>query len=1208
MAAVAIPGPQDTEDAFMTPGRWNIGENDMRAFFLSQIPALQQDPAHQKILLETSTNFGRDKSDWTLPDMQNGLANIMISNVQVLINAAMSEQWYFEVCPRRPANGAMKFRVNTVHFRPALAQEAAPRTVPDELDITQSAAQYGLTRKILGFSLDTETLLSGVQKGSRWFQERMAMLAIGLIETDKFTIISGLFNMHRAQRGRWHEVIDMVRQSMTTYEWVMRENRLAFMLAKEKDPVTAIRNISLTDFEFHGVPINNLVTIMHWHSARALVKKEYYINTSQGNRLNIIDNINAVADMLGGGINFTRNFKGQRGKAINPIGQIGTFGLYFLAADPHEKCRDQVYRTDHRNIKIPNCKNMGMMELLFSTIVEQSGRWSRQTGELLSLNDPGAWATANADMRGRITNEVERDALHVHIQKPLFSPDKPYVGPATHFGSIKPSIIPTQRFKSCAQTIMAEMGDAVVSTIESGIKEYLSLVAAAGRQSLDGTFFKALENIVPTPRSEASSGCKPSNPALRFAATDPATGFMLSNEAGIKDNAAVQQIPAGFTSLAAFRFLASSGRASDELTAKLKRVIAAADLFARAIDRKFPGSPLANPDYASTDMQDANVADMLFTSAILPRRAVVIVMTAAGGGNEAFTSVKAIYDHAEKALAGTGKQAVLDRFKPLNTDSINVLKKKAIGITALRSFAQGADKQFVLDPAPVLQPLDPNDAARSVEDFKTAVVDAMKGKPPASYRYTKAQMLNNFNDVITGLQANQDGNVPVMTKLLLEPRQVAELQRRKAAGEADLARITIGRDGRQDMPASDAELADYADKINTGRRLSFSGPLSLTAPLDFSSIGPAMSVAQLRAFMAEQNYTLQREGLNSRVSAPRALPNVSGQSTAVAKMIASIRQSRPQESSVFGGAGGGGAVDPSGEAKRIFGCLDHNLDLMFTDNFAQHWAEANAIHTSYVELLLMRLYMTSSTNFNLSIRPWLSNHVRIPLSFGVFDALRVRTNPVIRMVPGEGTCFLVSGFQRTLRGTDQHSGMFGVNHSYYSGFIPVDNKNVQIYNNFDPAGWISGLSPQWANFGSNPRGLVSVLLPGDQQPVAMSPFGAVGFEGKDGAGIAPMETSTGSIAQFEQFRWGQTRQPWQPVLHPENPYGVPIESVMQAHYSRATVLIAGKDCDYKQYVASASAIPDAWCTPDLREILDGNRLVPSSPFVGESGKALAETI
>lgn len=1206
MAAVAIPGPQATEDAAMTPGRWNIGENDLRSFFLSQIPALQQDPAHQKILLEVSQNFGREKSDWTLPDMQNGLANIMISNVQVLINAAMEEQWYFRICPRRPTT-AMKFRVNTVYFRPNMAQEAAPRTVPDELEIEQSAAQYGLTRKITGFSLDTETLLSGVQKGSRWFQERMAMLAIGLIETDKFTIISGLFNMHRAQRGRWHEVIDMVRQSMTTHEWVMRENNLAFMLCKEKDPLTALRDMSLTDFEFHGVPTNNLVTILHWKSARALVRNEYYRNTSQGNRLNIIDNNNAVADMLGSNVNFTRNFKAPKGKAINPIGQIGTFGLYFLVADPHEKCRNRVYRTEHRNIKIPNCRNVGMMELSFGTIVENSGRWSRETGELLSLLDPGAWATANADLRGRITNQATRDALHVHIKSPLFEPKESYTGPATHFGSIKTSVIPTSRFQSCAQTIMAEMGEAVVTAIESGIKEYLSLVATAGRQSLDTNAFKDLVNVQPTVRSEAASGCKPSNPALRFAATDPSTGFMLGAETGIADGAGVDQIPAGFTSLAAFRYLASAGRASTDLTARLKRVITAADLFAGAIDRKFPGSPLADPDYAATDMQDATVADMLFTGAILPRRPPVIILRAGGGGTAAFDSVKAIYDNAEKALAGSGKDALLKQFEPTNADSANVLKKKAIGITALRSFAQGADKQFVTDPAPILGPLVATTAAQTVDAFKEAVIEAMrKGGSATSYRYTRTQMRQNFDDVVTGLQANDGGNIPVMTKLLLEPQQVVQLAGFKRANNADFARITIGRDGRQDMPATDAELQEYATKINAGTRLGFSGPLSLTAPLVESSVGPAASIGQLRAYMIEQNYPLQRAGLNTRPSGPRAPTSAVGQSSAVSKVIDSIRRNRTQDASVFGAAAG--AVDPSGAAKRIFGCLDHNIDLMFTDAFAQHWAEANAIQTSFVELLLMRLYMTSSTNFNKSIRPWLSNNVRIPLAFGVFDALRVRTNPVIRVVPGEGTCFLASGFQRTLRGTDQHSGMFGVNHSYYSGFIPVENKNVQIYNNFDPAGWVSGLSPQWAQFGSNPRGLVSVLLPNENQPVAMSPFGAVGFEGKEGAGIAPLETATEQIAQFEQYRWGQVRQPWQPMLHPENPYGVPVELVTQAHYSRAPVLIAGMDCDYTQYVSSASAIPTSWCVPDLRDILDGNKLVPNSPFVGQAGKALAETI
>lgn len=1206
MASV-IPGPYAKSDAELVPARYGAGSDTTRDFFLKLIPALQEEPVNAEILKATG-NFGRLKSDWTLSDMNEGVVKIMMSNVQQVLNAAAEEDWYFAVCPRKEGAPALNYQVTSVFFRPEISQEAAPRTLPRNMDIEQTAGQYGLTRMINGFQVDTETTLAGVERGMEWFLERVAMMQVGIIETDKFTIISGIMNMHRVQRVRWDDLLDLAGKRGGVRDWIIWENNMALSICKRDDPVRFWRDASETDFQFLGVPTNGLVTILHDHSARALVPNDFYRNKSRGDQQAFMDKRGAVADVLGAAVNFTRNFRGGKGQTLNPVGQVFPMGLYHAMVDPADECPSEPYATEYRRIKITNAEDSGMMVLDPLDVMIRSGRWDPVTGELLSLVDSAAWAVASEDQKKRIGGAAASDALHVSIAKTLFGPDEDqaYVGPAQYWGSVKTSSISTKKLLSCAKTVIANMGTDLAASVEDAIGEYLSLVSEAGIAPLNNgndlsDVLAAAAAAESERRSEASPGCQSSNPTLEFTKTDPSTrftsGFTLAN---------ITSMPAGMTSLGAMRYLAGIPTIGAALKKRLDKVVDGADALARALKSKFSTSVMMDPNYAPTDMEFANHADMLFTSGVLPRRAVVIVMKDAAGGTAA-AAVGSIYTNAENWFRDTGSENVVANYNPAGKGTAEAVKA-GIVLTALRNFAKARAGNFVADPS-ILANMNLGNAAQTPQAFGEEVLVKLRSasRPAEAYTRKSGDLKQAFTDLIDGITAAADGTQkPVMTKLLLEPQQVARLHELRTDPRTSnaFAAITVGKDGRQDIPASSEDLKAYADGIN-GRSAAvpyFGAPLQLNGPLlGPGSLGALASVGQLRTYLAESGYPVARRVGQARGTAgsslrPAPMQTLGTSSSRRAKLLDLLKSSGSAAAAVAGGGGAAAAADPSGTVRKYFGCIDSDLDLMFTDGFVEHWDEANAGASSHLELLIARLYMTTPTNFKKSIQMWATNNVRIPLNFVVLREARIRTYPVVRMVPGEGTNFLAVGFKSTRRGTDQATGIFGINHSYYTGYIPVEPKNVQIYHNVDPAGYVSGLGSAWANFAKGTPGMVSMFMPGDRLPIALSPFGSIGVESEKSQ-LEEYDAGTGSTSVFEQYRQGKMNTTWPVERHPHNPWGVPVDSALKRHFSRDTTLFAGPKCDYVKHVPSASPIPTEFATGDLRAILDGSRLRPADPLM-----------
>lgn len=300
------------------------------------------------------------------------------------------------------------------------------------------------------------------------------------------------------------------------------------------------------------------------------------------------------------------------------------------------------------------------------------------------------------------------------------------------------------------------------------------------------------------------------------------------------------------------------------------------------------------------------------------------------------------------------------------------------------------------------------------------------------------------------------------------------------------------------------------------------------------------------------------------------------------------------------------AVDASGLRRRYLGRVDENVDLMFNDSFVERWEEANRYASSSAELLVMRLYMMTPTNWRQSILPWATNDVRIPINAVVLRTLRCRTNPVIRVVPGENTMFLARAFPRTLRGTNQSTGVFGMIHSFYSGVIIVDNNRIQVYNGVDAHGYVSGLNGRWSDPRTNDPGMTAVLVAGNRMPIAFSPFGNIGLDSAEGNDMTEEDTFTASIAYFEQLRQGRVREHLPPQPHPNNRYGVPIEHVLHEYWSRDTTMFAGPDCTYKKHVSSAGLLPTRWATTDLRTVLDGNAVDVSMPLMLQSSDEIGQ--
>ena len=1214
--ASSIPGPYAKSDVELIPGRYGRGTNTTVDFFSRLIPALQNEPVNAEIIKGVG-NYGHPKSDWTLSDMNEAVVRVLISNVEEVLNMAAEEDWYYAVCPRVEGMTAMNVQVTSVFFRPPHSQESAPRTVPRNMDIEQTVEQYGMTRMINGFQIDTETTMAGVERGMEWFLERVAMMQVGIMETDKYTIIAGIMNMHRVQRVKWDELIELVqsRSRGGVHDMILWQNEMTFSLVTKEDPIRFWRETSSADFQFLGVNPAAAVTIMHEHSARALIPNDFYKNRSRGDMQGVLDSRTAVAEILGTGVNFTRNFRGNKGQSLNPVGQVLPLGLYNPMVDPHDECADTPYKTDYRRIKMTTTTDKGMMVLEPLEVFVRSGRWDLQTGELNSLVDPGAWAAAGEEQRKRITGSAASDAYHVTIAQTIFgrdADDAAYVGPATHWGSVKTSTISTKRFQSCAKSVIAELPDS--SKINGVVDEYLTLVEEAGAASLtnaagddwDDTF-KAAVALLGKNFSDGTKGCKPTNPGLKMSPMDASTRFMNIPALGTP----LKTMPPGFTSLAAMRWLRDN--TDGALKTRLVRVVDGADELAKLLKGKFATSVLMDPDYAPTDMAGAKEVDMLFTSAILPRRAVVIAMQAVGvgvvGSAGASGVAKSLYANAQKYYGGIANPlAFVKKFEPTGADSDDTLIKRAILMTALRNFVKKPSGGLVQDPELVLAGVNLADG-KTPSAFADEVVDKLRKvkTPKEAYLRSSGELRNAFEDLIAGVTASANGTrTPVMTKLLLEPGQVVKLQE-LLAKKGNFTDVTIGKDGRQDVPANTEELKSYADfiKRNDGQ-VTFAAPLHPRSPLTYASIGAIAHVAGLREFMRENGWPVARRAGQTKGAAalrPAVMLTAATASNRVKNLLSGLKSSgvgaRPSSSSssAYG-------ADPSGAMQQYFSCINSDIDLMMTEGFAEHWDEANAMASSLLELLIIRLYMTTPTNLNKSIRYWATNNVRIPLNAAVLRTLRVRTNPVIRIVPGQKTCFLAVGFQKTGRGTEQNTGMFSINHSYYTGFIPVQPKNVQIYHNVDPAGYVSGLDAQWANFAKNTPGMVSILLPGDRLPIAISPFGAIGVDGEKGSSLEPFASTTQSIAVFEQYRQNRVRAPWAPEQHPNNPWGVPVEDPLFEHFSRDTTLFAGPHCDYKKHVPSASPIPTKYATSDLRDILDGRKLKPDDPLTLGSNNEL----
>lgn len=1206
MALAGIPHPLALSTAQANPSSYGVGESQLRDYFEKLIPALATDPNdRQQLFAQTNGNMGRWKSDWTLSDMKGGIANVVVSNLEELVNQAASEDWYYQVCPRFETKD-LNFQVINVFFQPTVAQEAAPRVAPRQLDIQKTANQVGLTRFIHGFQLDTETLFAGVQDGVKWFTERVYMMQLGIMETDKMIIITGIMNMHKAQLVRINDYMSHLRSLGGVRQGVLRENEITFCMLKQKDPIRFIREISNTDFTFLGVPTNNLVTLMHEHTARLLISNDYYRTASEGNQFDILDRRSAVADILGAGIHFVRNFRDKNGQPINPIGSIFNCAEYYPLIDPHMDCPDQPYKTEYRNAKISSDEGSLLM-IQFLEAVERTGRWDMVTGELLSLNDADAWAVANEAMRKKIGANAASDALHIDIESAEFD-QSPYIGPALFWGSVKNSTISTEMFLNCAKSVVADIAEAEV--VEAALDEFVALVGEAGNRPIADIRAHLTRAGGPAAdfRNVGMVGCRSSNPTLKFHTASPGTGFPAAGY-GVIPGGAITEMPAGFGSLAAMRYLV--GIAAEPLKSRLTKVINGAASLAAALKNRFASSVLIDPNYASTDLQYATAADMLFSTALLPRRAVAMVKTA-GGGAALAAAVKNLVDANTAYYAGTGKDVsalVAAQAAAAGVADANKLTKIALLTLALRSFAKDRiTGQFSVDPTPVIGT--GVDGGETIAKFTTDLVEATRtaatGAAKGAMLRTPAQLKGALDELATELAAlgAATGSQYVMTKLYLEPSQILELA---TVGTA-AAGFTIGREDRHDYPADDAQLRTYADSIrrSANANVAFGMPLRARWPLTSSgALSAVHSIRQLRAYMAENGYPMPPRSVHRR--AETSLRPASGYSSTPgsdrrARLMQNLYSSGPaalaSPLSSSAAASPASASDPTGIARELFSCVDHRLDLMFTSSFAANWDGINVRASSMLELIVARLYLTTPTNYYKSVALWATNNVRLPFSVAILRNIRVQTNPVIRMVPGANTCRLANGFRRTLSGTDQVAGIFGMINSYYAGFIPVTPKNVQIYNNVDTAGYRGGLGRNWHDFKRNEPGMIAVFMPGNRMPMAISPFGSI--EPVASAINAPEAFSTGteSIAAFEQFRQGRMNSPWPTEervgLHPE--MGRPFENLLTRYYSRGAVMFAGVGCTFQKHVTSMSPIPTEWLGSDLRHILDGLKNGPSDPL------------
>lgn len=1202
---MSIPGPSDYTRGMLIPGRFGAGVDKTIDFFSSMIPALRETPAGQTVLGATG-NYGRAKSDWTLADMQEGVARIMVTNVEQLLNQAVGESWYYLVCPVRTGDNTLRYRINQTIFRPVLAQEAAPRTRPRQLDIEQKVGEQGLTRYITGFSVDGETLLGGVEHGIEWFAERVAMMQIGIIETDKFLIMSAIINSHRVSRGKWTDLTNVVRKMSDAQSWIRWRDRMAFSSAKERTPFEFWATQSDTDFRILGVPVDNIVTIVHTHTMEMQMNNEYYTNKSKGDHNDYLyDGVVAMQFVRGRPIFTTRNFIGRdEASVINPIGFTATFGVYYPLIDPHANRPDEPYKTSSRTARITDADNSAMMSVPILDAAAHSGRWDLLTGDLRSLVDPDAWAAANNDQRRKIGGQADNDACHIRIENTAFGgyyEDASYVGPAHFFGSLKEKTLPRSVLHSCALTVIANLAAGERKQFEDTIAEFVSLVEEAGKQKMfnatggliNGDLFSTTYEY----RALDKKGCRQTNPTLRFVARDSNTGFMTMNYKNTGDNAITYNVmPAGFGSLPAMRSLLNGARLGESLRGRIEKVVNGAEKIAAKLADAFGTSTFLDVDYAPVEMFDATPKDMLFTTALIAPRPVLLLMKSArkATGDELlvalFNSTTTYY------ASGTAAQkAVVAQFNPDTFKGNNYAA--AMALTALRNFAKQADGTFIELPEKRSKDFSLDGSLARV---KESIVAAMRSPIKGGYVSSSAELSRSFDDIIRASTSDDDLNDVAMTQLYLEPSQIVELRASNSKA------YSIGSVNDLQTPATDDELGDYANAIVNGGNLPyFAAPLTMKhSLLAHGSVHSISTVAHIRRFMAANGYPVPRSSSTSKKqfgvgSQAFQFSSSNGNSNRRAQLLSGLKPAAVAALSLRSSA-----VDPSGAGRQFIGCVNANVDLMFNDEFVRRWAEVNMYSSSSLELMIQRLYMTSTTNF-ATIRQWAVHNVRIPLSFGLLRELRVRTNPIIRMLPGESTMFYARSFDRTLQGTDPGTGVFSIAHSYYSAPIIVNEKQIQVYHNVDAYGYIGGMGNKWADFQTGQPGMVSFLMPGTETPVAISPFGNIGFDANGYADVKEFDVGTQSIAMFESMRQNRTRKPWMPIHNPDNKYGFALDSAMHEYYSRDTVMFAGSDGSFKLHVPSAGLLPTAWATDDLVKILNGEALRVSNPLTLQSNDQLA---
>ena len=539
-----MPGPQAGGKASLIPTSVNVGEDANRSFFLSLIPQLSGAPS-AATTQGPSGNFGRWKTDWTLSDMQERVAVLMVDNTKDLLNLERDETWYYQVCPVINNQGTLKFRINKTFFRPRVVEEAPPRTVPYNLDIQQTEGTIGLTRYHSGFELDSETMLGGVQRGVKWFHKRVAMMVEGIIESDKLFIISAMMRSDLAQRTKDEQMLAVL-QSRGLQSHILWEINTFGSAAKERAPLQAWINSANVDWRVLGVRPTETVTIMHEHTLRLISQEnEYYTEQSRGGDARMLyDGPDAITAIRGFPIYTVRDFLGPVGEVINPIGAVVEHGLYYTATDVHRFAPQKPYISSARDIKITDPGEKSMVVLNFLENLAAGERWDLSTGDLRSLVTPDGKWRAGSEERRSIGGNAGTDAFHVvHGEATWSGVD---VAPARYWGALKKSSLSTSYLRGCATTVCANLSS--VQDYDSAINSFMALVSEAGNAPLvtvDATGVynsPALDLIAPTAAIlqsyNSTVGCKPINGNLKFTARDAsthfaATGLVLAGQTAI---------------------------------------------------------------------------------------------------------------------------------------------------------------------------------------------------------------------------------------------------------------------------------------------------------------------------------------------------------------------------------------------------------------------------------------------------------------------------------------------------------------------------------------------------------------------------------------------------------------------------------------------------------------------------------------------------